>query len=1052
MADAFDPYYTWLAIPPEDQPPTLYRLLGLRPFEDNPEVIENVASQRTAYLRTLQAGSHAQESQRLFNEVAAARACLLNRGRKGLYDAKLREQMRQQAEGRPNEELSATLASFLQMVEKEQLQPRPPREPAATDAESIHDVSPAKAGSLVANLSAIFGEVTAAETWTRKHDILVGTASGVTVFLVLTLTTWLLFSGGGSDAKKIAVQTAPAPRAAAVSPGPTAGAPSPQPASEPVERPGKRPSIPGAPSAGEGPPSVEPGAASNPSASNPPSAQTPGAGTGDTPAAPGGDAPPGPNAPGSPPAPAARQRQPVPSAGDQQEAIQQIDKIYEVSKKTPPQKREIARDLLRMAGQSAQPAEQFACLRRSMELASAAGDAQLMIEAIDAMDRRFEIDVLMAKGKMLRSFAEVAGDAASLESLVAATRRYVRESAAADRYDFATSIATATFQACQRAQGAAFRREMHDLRRQVEKLRDDYEKVQQATAALAANPDDPAANLAMGRFHCFVRGEWDRGLPHLAKGSDAALAGPAGKDLAAPSQPADQVAVGDGWWGLAQSAAEPDKSALLRRARHWYQRARPALVGLEKAKVDKRLAESAHVAKATDVAEAAPAAAPSDTAVAVDIPGIQAPAERPKPPEPTGLAAEITLELATGVQLGMVLIRPGEFMMGSNDFAPDERPAHKVTITRPFYLGKHEVTQQQWQALMGGNPSNFQAPGAPVDQVTWNASQGFLAKLNEMFPDAEVAFCLPTEAQWEYACRAGTAGQWYCGDVEHLETCAWFSTNSGERTHPVGQKKPNAWGLYDMLGNVVEHCADWYSETYYAESPGANPPGPASGELRVMRGGGFAGTPKFCRATSRQSYRPGESDFRCGFRVAAMPRSAGNAGGAGDRSGGRPQPDSPAANASGNLLPNASFEEGSGDAPQGWQPTTWDGAGKLSWASVGHTGTRSLKSATWGKNQCDCGWLAQVPVAPHATYRLSGWIKTQNVEGEGLGAVLLVHEFQQPPRRHTPPLTGTHDWTHVETVFDSQDHDSLRINCCLGGWGCVAGEALFDDVRLERIR
>ena len=234
---------------------------------------------------------------------------------------------------------------------------------------------------------------------------------------------------------------------------------------------------------------------------------------------------------------------------------------------------------------------------------------------------------------------------------------------------------------------------------------------------------------------------------------------------------------------------------------------------------------------------------------------------------------EITIDLGDGVRLEMVLIPAGESMMGSPEWDPDadarEKPQHAIRITKPFYMGKYEVTQEQWAAVMGDNPSYPKGPKNPVNRVSWDDCQAFLGKLNEQQGGRAGRFCLPTEAEWEYACRAGSSTRWCFGDDEgSLGEYAWYSENSGGHAHPVGQKRPNAWGLYDMHGNVFEWCSDWYDLDYYGESPGDDPTGAALGSHRVVRGGFYIGSAALCRSAYRLSGRPGPNVNILGFRVA----------------------------------------------------------------------------------------------------------------------------------------------------------------------------------------
>ncbi len=227
-----------------------------------------------------------------------------------------------------------------------------------------------------------------------------------------------------------------------------------------------------------------------------------------------------------------------------------------------------------------------------------------------------------------------------------------------------------------------------------------------------------------------------------------------------------------------------------------------------------------------------------------------------------------TVDLGGGVSLELVWIPPGEFVMGSPSSEAnrdDDETQHTVRITQGFWMGKYEVTQAQWQAVMGSNPSQFTGDGKlPVEQVSWDDCQEFVKKLSQR---AGGTFRLPTEAEWEYACRAGSTTAYCFGDdVSRLSDYAWYDENSGNGTHPVGQKKPNAWGLYDMHGNVWEWCEDWLGD--YPSGAVTDPTGPSSGSYRVFRGGSWHHDPRRCRSAIRLRYTPVHRNIVLGFRVA----------------------------------------------------------------------------------------------------------------------------------------------------------------------------------------
>jgi len=227
--------------------------------------------------------------------------------------------------------------------------------------------------------------------------------------------------------------------------------------------------------------------------------------------------------------------------------------------------------------------------------------------------------------------------------------------------------------------------------------------------------------------------------------------------------------------------------------------------------------------------------------------------------------------------LGMefVAIPAGQFQMGCSagakpiECSADERPTHPVQITKPFEIGKTEVTGKQWQAVMGSDPSQYMGDNLPVEQVSFEDIQAFLVKLNAR--NDGYLYRLPTEAEWEYTARAGTADQYGGAQVPNAlvrfakaDDWAWYNV---DQTIAVATKKPNAWGLYDTRGNVAEWVQDWYDPKFYETSPGADPKGPSSGDARVVRGGSFHSYPWLTRVSIRTDFPEGYSLYDLGFRL-----------------------------------------------------------------------------------------------------------------------------------------------------------------------------------------
>ena len=245
-----------------------------------------------------------------------------------------------------------------------------------------------------------------------------------------------------------------------------------------------------------------------------------------------------------------------------------------------------------------------------------------------------------------------------------------------------------------------------------------------------------------------------------------------------------------------------------------------------------------------------------------------------------------TKAYTNSIRMEFIAIPAGSFMMGAGDSDPDadgsEKPQHKVTISKPFSIGKYEVTQAQWEAVMGSNPytldrSNpyYNLPGMkeritrPTHPATvsWNDAQKFIQGLNAK--EGHNRYRLPTEAEWEYAARAGTTTAYSFGDnISDLGRYAWYGEDfASGGTHPVGQKLSNPWGLSDVHGNAWEWVQDWYGENYYAQSPSTDPKGPASGSQRVVRGGSWHQTADSWRSSFGKSYEPDYRGISIGFRL-----------------------------------------------------------------------------------------------------------------------------------------------------------------------------------------
>ena len=358
-----------------------------------------------------------------------------------------------------------------------------------------------------------------------------------------------------------------------------------------------------------------------------------------------------------------------------------------------------------------------------------------------------------------------------------------------------------------------------------------------AEAAAQAKPSNAAIQRRLAECHAGL-GDWAKALEVFAKIGDEA----AKYELdPASAKGYDALKTANYWWEYQAKDDEPFKvhAAILYRKGL----ADGSISGLRKTLAEKRVKQMESVLPSADEASVRGSGTPAASGSGDGQPKTK------------------MLDLGGGVTMELIYVAPGSFMMGRNGGNSNSSPAHKVTLTKGYWLGKYEVTQRQWKQVMGYNPSKFKGDDLPINTISWDDCQKFIEKVNAKLGETMVR--LPTEAEWEFACRAGADGEF--AGTGWLDDMGWHNDNSGGKAHPVGQKQANAWGFHDMHGNVWEWCSDWWGD--YADGDVIDPVGPASGKRHVTRGGAFdCKKAASCSVSSRVSFSPFGCEF-LGFRL-----------------------------------------------------------------------------------------------------------------------------------------------------------------------------------------
>lgn len=476
--------------------------------------------------------------------------------------------------------------------------------------------------------------------------------------------------------------------------------------------------------------------------------------------------------------------------------------------------------------------ERAAVLEEALAPAILSGNADALAAVVAVMDEHFRIDRFEREGRALADALQHARSPLAQEALILRALEVGRRAAVARELDQAqqlTALATGAakkhklveLQAHAKAQAAEIRRWQARQR-----------ELKQAWADDEAGQASPQQSLALGQFLCFEQQDWPLGLVKLAHGADEKLAALAERDVKTPTDAGDRLRLADDWQQAAEHSAGRQRAAARQRAAYWYQLALGPLTGLDRTRVMQRLAQWN-----SDERSNALGASPLVRAV---------------PPERL-------VVLPHGAALRLKLIPAGTFLMG-----PPGR-AHEVTLSRPFYLAVTETTVGQWNALRPQNPRpDDRNAEAAAGGLSWDDCQEFLESLKQLPAESPLVARLPTEAEWEYACRAGTTTHYSFGDnPQGLPDYAWF--NSGTEPNRVAQRRANDWGLFDLHGNVWEWCQDRSGD--YLNQPQTDPQGQNWGDHRVLRGGGFRSRAEQCRSHQRLSDLPASGKDDYGFRV-----------------------------------------------------------------------------------------------------------------------------------------------------------------------------------------
>ncbi len=607
MAEAFDPYFKWLGIRPEHQPPDHYRLLGLQRFESDVEVIENAADAKMSFLRSFRLGERMVIAERLLNELAEAKVCLLNSDRKLAYDAKLRQDL---ADAQETAKAAAPLRTAIPVAKAVV-----PAEQSSAGQASDTDIGDRDKLPKVGRPKHLFKR--RPKSLALATSIVVGSAAVLALVLMLPASRISDHDvARGENPSVVTVRPALPPVEPATSPAPEIQ-PSPRLPDNTNRVPPTNSDLPTAqtkPPADDQqqvapatvkPPQPQPeplspevnppvGVVLPPSATEPQPDPADATATVTEPIEPAGptasdDADVNPDDV----KPVAVAKSAIPATADQAAIEANIREVYQATKTgTPEQRQELAEKLLDDAIATGDaPNEQFVMLRMAAETAAAAGDLERASFAVGLIDERFQIDAVAMRLNLIEQAAKAPSSPEQKQQAMIAALPLFDAALEANRFAEVEKVLVQVQTAAKRLKDTQLNEQLAELRKKAGALAKDHEKAKAAFAVLQSAPDDPQANLTVGSFWCFAKHDWEKGLPFLAKGADQSLAAVAAGELAQPTEAADRAGLADAWYKIARGAKDYEKDAMLRRAADWYKKAIPELTGLLATAAQKNLDE-----------------------------------------------------------------------------------------------------------------------------------------------------------------------------------------------------------------------------------------------------------------------------------------------------------------------------------------------------------------------------------------------------------------------------------------------------------------------------